>query len=110
MNEKTIDGELLVKVIQMCFSQSQIEGITKKQSRELITLGKKLRGVLLNMLTAKFDGDTQLFKDATAELKAANKELKDALEDLQKTADAIKKVTSAFKLLDKLLGIAAGFL
>ncbi|MGH8109171.1 MAG: hypothetical protein ACREO1_10715 [Arenimonas sp.] len=110
MNEKTLDAELLTRLIQLCFKLSQKPGITETQSRNLIVLGKKLRGVLINVLTSKFDASTQLFIDSTDELRNTNKALKEALDDLQKTADAIKKATGVLKLLDKLLQIAVGFL
>lgn len=110
MSEKSLDGEMLVRLIQLCFTLSQKPGITPKQSRDLIILGKKLRGVLLNILTAKFDASTQLFIDATTELKATNKVLEEAIDDLQETAEAIKRATGVLKLLDKLLGIAVAFL
>ena len=110
MNKKPLDAEPLAKLIQFCFKLSQKPGISEKQSHNLIVLGKKLRGVLLNILSAQFDASTQLFIDSTNELKETNKALKEALDDLQKTADAIKKATGVLKLLDKLLGIAVGFL
>lgn len=110
MNEKPLDAELLTRLILLCFKLSQKPGISDNQSRNLIVLGKKLRGILLNILTAKFDASTQLFIDSTNELKETNKALKEALDDLKKTADAIKKATGVLKLLDKLLGIAVGFL
>ena len=104
------DVTALTEVVDRCFDLSMDNRLTEAQCTKYFVLGKRLRGSLLNLISARFE-------EGTAELEEANEELADVNAALKKDAEAIKNVADTVKSLgtlvgslDKLLGVAGSFI
>jgi hypothetical protein len=75
---------------------------------QFLALGKRLRGNLLNLLSAHFDTDTAALTKTNARLSATNASVSQYAEDLQKATKVVKDLTQVAKGLDDLLQFAAG--
>lgn len=104
------DTATLTNVIEKCFDYALDDRVPQAQQKKFLTLGKRLRGSLVNLISAQFDEGTTAVKEANDELKKINTRLKDEAETLNKIADTVKQIGSLVASLDKLLGIAVGFL
>lgn len=110
MTTERIDNETLTKMILLCFDLSTDGGVPAEFRPEFLALGKRLRGTLVNLLSADFDNSAPKFIDAKDKLKAVNKALKATAEELKKFADTVEEVGKLIGVLDDLLKIAVGFL
>lgn len=109
MNEK-VDSVTLTAVIDRCLDYSMDGRFTQAQRSEFLTLAKRLRGSLLNLLSARFDEGTQALKEANADLTAINTQLRKEAETLAKTAQTLADLAKLVGALDKLIGVAGSFL
>jgi hypothetical protein len=105
-----VDSVLLSGIIVDLLDRSMDLAYTPDERREFLAIAKRLRGALLNLLTA-------VFEEATPELSAANAQLAAVSEQLQRNAASIDRVAddmgaaaALVGTLDSLLGIAAHFL
>lgn len=110
MDSHAFDSSKLAELVTLCFDLSQKPGVKKEEAEKLILLGKRLRGVLMNILTARFQANDQGFAKATQSLNETTQVMKDALADIEEVSEAIKRTTETLKVVDKLLGIAIAFL
>lgn len=109
MNER-VDSVTLTEVIDRCLDYSMDGRFTQSQRSKFLTLAKRLRGSLLNLLSARFDEGTPGLKQANADLAAISKRLKKEAETLAQAAQTLADLTKLVGALDKLLGVAGAFL
>jgi hypothetical protein len=109
MNEK-VDSVALTEVIDRCLDYSMDGRFTQDLRAEFLVVAKRLRGSLLNLLSARFDEGTQQLEEANAELTVVNTHLKKEAETLASAAQTIADLNKLIGSLDKLIGVAAGFL
>lgn len=107
---KRIEGHELVTLIENCLDLSMDGRLTPKRRSQMLALAKRLRGALLNLLTAEFSDDNAELKDANQKMKDVNAVLRDKIESIEKIADTISSINSLLSKLDKLLSVATGFL
>jgi hypothetical protein len=74
-----------------------------------LAVGKRLRGSLLNLLSATFNDGTKEVVKANQLLKQRNQELANSTQLLNNASTVLKKLTDLVGLLDGLLKLAAGF-
>lgn len=103
------DTVTLTKIINKCFDHSMDDRFSDKQRARFLAEGKRLRGHLLNLLTAEFEEDAPELLEANEKLAAVNKQIAKATTALADTADAIRNVANLVGILDRLVGIAAAF-
>ena len=106
---KKVDNEQLVSCIMKCFDLAGDGRLTINQRSDMLALGKRLRGSLLNLLTAEFATDLAKVDEANQEIKAVNQRLSDDNEVLNHTVKTINAVTNLVNQLDGLLKFAANF-
>jgi hypothetical protein len=109
MNDK-VDAVALTEVIDRCLDLSMDGRLSPAQRRKFLVVAKRLRGSLVNLLSARFEKRTEALRQANDELTAINKALKKEAETLARTAQAIAHLTKLAGSLDKLVGVAARFL
>ena len=105
----TVDTTTLTETINRCFDYSMDGRLTPARQTKYLTQGKRLRGHLLNLISARFEDGTQAVIDANAKLKEVNAQLKDSVASLERAAEVLANIAKLVKVLDGLLGIAASF-
>jgi geranylgeranyl pyrophosphate synthase len=105
-----VDTTTLSDSVTQCFDNATDGRFSTSERAAFLTEGKRLRGLLLNLLSAQFNNGTQQVVDANAELKAVNTELKAAAANIAKTASTLNNVAHLVGTLDGLLGVAVSFI
>jgi len=109
MSSARTDNQKLAEIITLCFDLSMDGGVPEKLRPKFLVLGKRLRGTLINLLSAQFDSQTPKFIKANKKIEEVNKALKKTAEDLKEIADTIEQIGKLVGILDGLLGIAVSF-
>jgi hypothetical protein len=105
-----VDAVTLTEVIDRCLDYSMDLRFTQAQRTKFLALAKRLRGSLLNLLSARFDEGTAALTEANSQLTTINTGLKKSAETLAKAAETISNLTKLVGALDKLIGVATSFL
>ncbi|HMI50846.1 MAG TPA: hypothetical protein VK525_04990 [Candidatus Saccharimonadales bacterium] len=104
------DTTTLSDIIIQCFDYSMDGRFSPTQRSAFLVDGKRLRGLLLNLLSARFAEGTQAVLDANKQLTRINEELANSAETLAHTAEVLGGVATLVANLDKLLSLATSFL
>jgi hypothetical protein len=91
-----IDAERLSGIINQCFDLSTDSSVSPDHQTEFLAAGKRLRGYLLNLITARF-------AQRTAELDAANRALQTATIALQADVKKVENMKAAINTLGRLV-------
>jgi hypothetical protein len=105
----TIDTTTLATIINQCFANSADGGFTADQQSQFLTQGKRLRGLLVNLISAQFNDGTAAVLAANAQLKTVNQNLSDAATTLANAAARLNDIAALVANLDALLSLAAKF-
>ena len=105
-----VDTTTLSSIISQCFAYSSDGRLSADQQATLLADGKRLRGLLLNLLSAQFDDGTQAVLAANKQLTTITTELANSATALANTAKTLNDVASLVGNLDKLLNVAATFI
>ncbi len=105
-----VDTTTLSTIINQCFSYSTDGRVAPAQQTAFLADGKRLRGLLLNLLSAQFDDGTQAVLAANKELATVNANLSNSAAALSNVAQTLSDVATLVGNLDKLLSLAASFL
>ena len=100
------DNQELVKCIEACLDLSMDDRLTQAQQNEMLALGKRLRGSLVNLLTAEFPEDLEQVEEANQELQAISQVLADKNQAIENISATIGKINQVVKGLDGLLKFA----
>jgi hypothetical protein len=104
-----IDTTTLTAIINQCFSYATDARVSASDQNTFLIEGKRLRGQLLNLLSAQFDSTSTQFTAATTSLNAVNTSLSQSATALSNTASTLNSVASLVSNLDKLLAVATSF-
>ena len=104
-----ISNAKLAEIVELCFDLSMDGRLSPEMRQEFMVLGKRLRGSLLNLISAEFEKGTSEFTKANAKIEEINKDLKNATQALDNTAKAIGQLGELVSILDDLLKIASSF-
>ena len=104
------ENQILASVIEKCFEYSMDGRFTQDRRSEFLVLGKRLRGSLVNLVTANFKEDTAELNNANKKLKDVNDKLKKEIETLNNVADTVEQIGQLVGILDDLLKLAGGFI
>lgn len=103
------DNSTLTKLIEQCFDYSMDGRFSAAQQTNFLALGKRLRGCLVNLLSATFNDGTPQVVAANQAIAANNKTLNDAVQTLGNANQVLKDLNQLVGVLDGLLQLAAGF-
>jgi len=104
-----VDTQSLTDLITSCFNLSMDGRLKLDQQKEFNAQGKRLRGSLLNLLSARFNDRTQEVTDANTQLAAVNATVQQVSQRLANVAAALQDVADLVGVLDDLLKLAATF-
>lgn len=105
-----VNAPLLSSVIVELLDRSMDLAYAPEERAEFLALAKRLRGTLLNLLTAVFEAGTPELVAANEQLAAVSAQLERNAASLDRVAEDIHAVAALVGTLDSLLGIAADFL
>jgi hypothetical protein len=100
------DNQELVKCIEACLDLSMDDRLPQARQNEMLALGKRLRGSLVNLLTAEFPEDLRQVAEANQKLQSINQALTDKTQAIEQITDTIHKLSGLVKILDGLLKFA----
>src|SRR5579872_7150407 len=109
MHVINVDTATLSNVINQSFAFATDGRFTQDQQNAFLADGKRLRGLLLNLISAKFNDGTQAVLDANQQLTTVNTGLSNSATVLANTVNTLNDITSLVVSLDKLLNVAASF-
>ena len=105
-----VDTATLTDIVNQCFDFSMDGRFSQAQRTIFLADGKRLRGLLMNLLSAQFDEGNQRVLDANDQLSKVNARLADSAAALANVAQTLGDVATLVGNLDKLLNVAASFL
>src|SRR5215467_2093404 len=105
-----VDTTTLSDIINQCFDYSMDGRFSQLQRTAWLADGKRLRGLLINLLSAQFDDGNQAVLDANDHLSDLNAKLANSTAALANVAQTLSDVATLVGNLDKLLNVAANFL
>ena len=108
-SDDRIDAESLTRNINQCFNLSMDSDVLEEQQTEFLAAGKRLRGYLLNLISARFERRTAELAAANRGIQATNSALEADLTKLKNAQAAIRKLGSLVAALDKALTVASKF-
>jgi hypothetical protein len=105
-----VDTTRLVKLIDECQDLALDGRLQPPQRAEFLALAKRLRGSLVNLLSATFAAGTQAVLDANAELARINTQLANEANTLANIAQRVSDIARLVGTLDGLLSVAVSFI
>jgi hypothetical protein len=103
------DTGTLTMMISTLVDLSMDGRLSGDEQQECLVLAKRLRGTLLNLLSARFDDGTPSVLAANSALTAVNTRVQALSNNVSATANAIASVTNLIGQLDGLLKVATTF-
>lgn len=105
-----VDSVTLTEVIDRSLDYSMDGRFTQTQRTTFLAVAKRLRGSLLNLLSARFQEGTAVLEQANDDLAAVNQGLRKEADTLAKAAQTLADLGKLVGSLDKLIGVAGQFL
>jgi hypothetical protein len=105
----TLDTATLTTIVNQCFANSMNNQFSLQDQNSFLVEGKRLRGQLLNLLSAQFNDGTPQLAAANTSLTKVNSDLGNSAAVLASTAATLNDIASLVSNLDKLLPLAASF-
>jgi hypothetical protein len=105
-----VDIQTLALVVERCFDLSMDDRLRPAQRSRFLILAKRLRGSLLNLISARFEEDTQGLLAANEGLEDLSERLRDKAGELAQVSRTLADLGKLVGSLDRLLGAAASFL
>ena len=105
----TVDTTTLTSLINQCFANAGDDQFSLQDRINFLADGKRLRGQLVNLISAQFRYGTQAVTDANNQLQTVNNELSDDAASLANTANQLNEIANLISNLDALLNIVAKF-
>jgi hypothetical protein len=99
----------LTDCIVECFELSSSGAVPRELRNEFLVLGKRLRGALLNLVSAKFSEGTEAVRDANTRIGEVNRRLKAEATRLSDFAATLHAGAALVGALDSLLKLAVAF-
>ncbi len=103
------DNQNLASIIELCFDYSSDNRVSEELQTRFLALGKRLRGTLVNLITAQFEAETAQFIEANNQITILNNRLKNEAQVLDNVANTVEQLGQLVSILDDLIGIAASF-
>lgn len=105
----TVDTTTLADIINQCFAFSSDGRFSSDQQSSFLADGKRLRGLLMNLLSAQFNDGTPAVLNANAKLTDVNTQLDNDAAVLGQAAEVLTNISNLVGTLDKLLNVAESF-
>jgi hypothetical protein len=106
----SVDTVTLTKVINQCFELSMDGQLPAAWRAKFLAHGKRLRGHLVNLLSAEFDEGSVAVVEANSRVRAVSAELANSAAVLANVAKTLSNIAQLAGTMDKLLNVAVTFL
>ncbi|WP_375768617.1 hypothetical protein NR798_44215 [Archangium gephyra] len=100
------DTQTLSRLAERCLELSMAGALPPETRAQYYAHAKRLRELVMQLLSARFDANSSEFKQATDAMHDTNHALAEAAEDLNKITQAVGRLTALAGYLDKALGVA----
>lgn len=104
-----VDTPTMTRLIVTCFNLSQDSRLGSRQ-RDFLVAGKRLRGYLINLISAQFNDDTDLVLDGNRQLTRVTQQAVHLRGDVAAAASLLSEINVVIGVLDELLNLAVSFL
>jgi geranylgeranyl pyrophosphate synthase len=105
-----VDTTALTDLIDRCLGLAADARLAREAQASFLADGKRLRALLLNLLSAQFDDGTQAVLEVNQEITNVNRRLSNPIVTLANIAATRAAVSSIIALLDKLVAVATMFI
>ncbi len=105
-----LDTTGLTDLINRCFTYGTDPRVSQDAQSAFLAGGKRLRGLLLNLISAQFHDRTQAVLEANQEIVNLNTRLSNPNVTLANLPASLGAIASIILSLDKLLDVAAAYL
>jgi hypothetical protein len=99
----------LTRATERCFDLSMDARVKPEDQKEFLAIGKRLRGSLLNLLTAQFEKNTGAVLKANSKIDEVSRTLSSVTRVLKNTSQTIAQLGELVSILDDLLKVASSF-
>jgi hypothetical protein len=104
-----LNVQQLTDCIVECFELSSSGAVPLDFRSEFLVLGKRLRGALVNLVSAQFSEGTAAVQAANSQIADVNRRLKTEAKTLSDFVDAIRAGAALVGTLDSMLKLAVAF-
>ena len=104
-----VDTPTMTRLIMTCFNLSRDGRLGDRQQRDFLVAGKRLRGCLVNLVSAQFNDDTDMVLDGNRQLTRVTQQTAHLKGDPAAAANVLSEITVVVGVLDELLNLAAAF-
>jgi hypothetical protein len=105
----SVDTSTLTSMISTLVDDSMDGRVSPGDQQQCMVLAKRLRGTLVNLLSARFNDGTPQVVQANSDLNTVNNQVQALVTNLGSSAQTLTNVTSLVGQLDSLLALAAKF-
>jgi hypothetical protein len=105
-----LDVKTLADNVDACFERALDDRIGDMERRQYLLEGKRLRGELLNLVSARFNDGTKAVADANQRLLLVNAKLKSDADAIGSAVTTLQQVADLVGALDDVLKVAVSFL
>ncbi len=104
-----VDTPTVTKLIMTCFNLSTDGRLGDHQHRDFLVAGKRLRGCLVNLVSAQFNDDTDMVLDGNRQLTRVTQQAAHLKGDPAAAAGVLSEINVVVGVLDELLNLAVAF-
>ena len=104
-----VDTPTVTKLIMTCFNLSRDGRLGDHQHRGFLVAGKRLRGCLVNLVSAQFDDDTDMVLDGNRQLTRITQQAAHLKGDPAAAPGVLSEINVVVGVLDELLNLAVAF-
>ena len=105
----TVDTQALTQVITTCFNLAMDGRLNRDQQKSFLVAGKRLRGTLVNLISAQFNDGTPEVLAANQQLVQVNLQVAQAVNNFGTLATVLDQINILVGGLDELLKLASSF-
>ena len=105
----SVDTTTLTSLISTLVDDSMDGRIPEDVQNQCMVLAKRLRGTLVNLLSARFNEGTAEVVKANNDLATVNSQIQKGIDETNSFAQALAKATALVGQLDGLLSLAVKF-
>jgi hypothetical protein len=104
-----VDAPAVTRLIITCFNLSQDGRLGDRHQRDFLVAGKRLRGCLVNLVSAQFNDEIDMVLDGNRQLTRVSQQAANLKGDVTAAACVLSEINVVIGVLDELLNLAAAF-
>jgi hypothetical protein len=105
-----VDTPTMTRLIVTCLNLSMDGGLGEHQQRDFLVAAKRLRGCLVNLVSARFDDGTDLVLDGNRQLVRVTQQAALLKAEVAGAGSVLSEINVVIGTLDELLKLATTYL